>query len=189
MEIKIQPFTVGSAFKSYSSEKQKKSYKSDVIKVLAPVSLLGLVCLWAYCLPIKNKKPPRKTFEELLKEKELNIKNDLMFDKLGNKFSGILARSTGEKGKNGHEMIETQVYKNGLLEEKTYKDRFNNELMGYFYKNGKIVSHVDITGSGKNRVFAFSRYNKDGRCVTIGDGLSRDGKSIFETFRINKEFV
>lgn len=192
MQLLINPLCAHTNFESNSKKKQNSGRNSsdnkNAIKAAGVVSLIGLAGLSAYGIAILNKKPPRKTFEALLKEKDLVLKDNVLFDKHGNKFSGRLTRNTGEKGETGFEMIETKLFNNGMLEEQIYKDCFNNELKGTFYKNGKIVSKVDVFSNGKNKGFSYTKYRADGRGSSIGHGLVRKYESVFESFRNNKVF-
>ncbi len=192
MQLSINPLYVSTNFKSNNirnqNSGQKDSGSEKAVKAAGTVSLLGLAGLSAYGIAILKKKPPRKTFEALLKEKNLVFKDNILFDKLGNKFSGSLTRSTGKKGETGFEMIETKLFNNGKLEEQIYKDCFNNELKGTFYKDGKIVSKVDVFSNGRDKGFSFIKYRDDGTGSSMGHGLVKKSKSVFSIFRNNKVF-
>ena len=192
MQLLMNPLCISTNFKSNNirtqNSGQKNSDTEKAVKVAGAVSLLGLVGLSAYGIAILNKKPPRSTFEALLKERDLVFKDNILFDKHGNKFSGSLTRSTGKKGENGFEMIETKLFNNGILEEQIYKDCFNNELKGMFYKDGKIVSKVDVFSNGKDKGFSFIKYRDDGTGSSMGHGLVKKSKSVFDIFRNNKVF-
>ena len=192
MQLSINPLYVSTNFKSNNirnqNSGQKDSGSEKAVKAAGTVSLLGLAGLSAYGIAILKKKPPRRTFEALLKEKNLVFKDNILFDKLGNKFSGSLTRSTGKKGETGFEMIETKLFNNGKLEEQIYKDCFNNELKGTFYKDGKIVSKVDVFSNGKDKGFSFIKYRDDGTGSSMGHGLVKKSKSVFSIFRNNKVF-
>ena len=193
MQLLINPLCASTNFKSNNIKKQNSGSNSsenkNALKAAGAISLLGLAGLSAYGITILNKKPPRRTFEALLKEKDLAFKDNVLFDKLGNKFSGTLSRSTGKKGETGFEMIETKLFNNGILEEQIYKDCFNNELKGTFYKNGKIVSEVNVFSSGKNKGFSYTKYREDGCSGSMGHGLVERNKSVFDIFRNKKVLV
>ena len=188
----ISSYSVSTAFRANNVAKQSFGQKKDengkVAKTVGLVSLVGLAGLSAYGIAIVHRKPPQKTFETLLKENELIFKDNTLFDKTGKKFSGTLSRSTGEKGETGFEMIETQVFNDGIIEEKIYKDCFNNELKGTFYKEGKVVSDVAVVSNMRKKGFSFAKYKEDGSIEAMGHGLAKRKDSVFDLFRNNKGF-
>lgn len=166
-----------------NEQSKKKQIKNAILKSAAVLTTLYASGVLIYRVQAVCKKPPRKTFEALLKEKELKFKDGIILNKNNEKFTGKLCRSTGQKGKTGYEMIETQRFKNGLITEKTYKDCFNNELEGKFYKDGILRADVSICAGKKLRPFSFYCYDKKGEFCEIGDGLTKGKESVFDIFR------
>lgn len=170
-------------FNKKQEENKKDKTEERILATTGVIAASVISGVLLHRLHIVSKKPPRKAFEDLLKEKGLELKNGIMLDKNNNKFTGELCRSTGKKGCTGHEMIETRRFKDGLITEKTYKDCFDNELSGKFYENGVLRTEISICAGKKMRPFSITKYDKDGNFCALGDGLAKGKESIFEKYR------
>lgn len=132
------------------------------------------------------KKPPKMSFEELLNKKGLEFRNKILVNKqTGEKFTGELKRSTDEYGKgSGFKNIETRIFKDGIITEKTNKDLWGNEREGKFYKDGKLFSDITVFYGREGKIFSFSIYKQNGTQFADGHGKCQKKKeSVFKDCR------
>ena len=173
----VKPITI------YERPKQKGLTKSEKIGI----GVFSAVVLGASIFVgiIEHKKPPRKSFEKILEKNGLEFKDKILVRKEnGEKFTGELKRSTGKPDQfKGKEMIETQKFKDGIITEKTYTDWSGREIEGDFYLDGKIRLHVSGVIENNKMRFGFNDYDKNGKPISLGDGLMDKEESIFEWAR------
>ncbi len=187
--MRINPINTTCTFRS-NNTKTKSSHNPTYPKPkkqLTTVEKAGIGIFSAILLGaaiIELKKPPRKSFEKMLKKNGLEFRENILVKKeTGEKFTGELKRSTGKPDKFKHrEMIETQRFENGIRTERTYTDVFNREIEGFFYKDGELKLEVfAVIESGEKR-FGFYPY-KNGQIVLFGDGYMKKDESVFEWAR------
>jgi hypothetical protein len=122
----------------------------------------------------------KSCFDKNILRKGLKMKDELLINKkTGEAFTGKIKSNVGMII--GFNKIETRVFENGVITEKTYKDVFGRELFGYFYKNGKLCIDVSVYKTfKKNKRFSYTWRKEDGNTCHF-DGIS--DKSLFEHIR------
>lgn len=188
--LTISPIVTNTGFRANSVQK-KQTLHNPIYprpkKQLTTTEKIGIGIISAMLLGaaiIELKKPPRKSFEKMLKKNNLEFRDNVLVKKEnGERFTGEIRRSTGKPDKfKGREMIETQKFDNGIITEKTYKDVFNREIEGYFYKDGELKLRVFSVIEDEEKRFGFYPY-ENGQATILGDGYMKKNESVFEWAR------
>lgn len=161
---------------------KKPSTKKIILGALGAIA----AAYGIYVAVMIAKKPPKMSFEELLNKKGLEFRNEILVNKqTGEKFTGELKRSTDEYGKgSGFKNIETRIFKDGIITEKTNKDLWGNEREGKFYKDGKLFSDITVFYGREGKIFSFSIYKQNGTQFADGHGKCQKKKeSVFKDCR------
>ncbi|MBO5738153.1 hypothetical protein J6R97_02295 [bacterium] len=173
MKIKYLNFNT-TTFKNISQvETQNQHGNQNLSKIAKVAGCVGLAYI-GIGLASKNN------FNKNILKKGLEKGDELLINKkTGEAFTGKIKSNVGTII--GFNKIETCVFKNGIITEKTYKDIFGRELQGYFYKNNEICVNAHIYKSfRKDKRFAIAWKRKNGSTCHL-DGITKD--SIFDIAR------
>jgi hypothetical protein len=173
MKIKYLNFNTTN-FKNVSQvETQNQHGNQNLSKIAKVAGCVGLAYI-GIGLASKNN------FNKNILKKGLEKGDELLINKkTGEAFTGKIKSNVGMII--GFNKIETRVFENGVITEKTYKDVFGRELFGYFYKNGKLCIDVSVYKTfKKNKRFSYTWRKEDGNTCHF-DGISN--KSLFEHIR------
>lgn len=153
----------------------KEQRKEKMIQTASGIGIVGL-SLIGTGLASKSK------FTKNISRKGLEFKNGVLVKKAtGEAFSGKIKSNVGLIF--GFNKIETRVFDNGIITEKTYKNLFGREKEGYFYKDGKECLDVFIKSQNiktKNKKIATTWRSLDNSFIDT-DGYRKG--SVFEWAR------
>ncbi len=139
--MKVQPIKSNYYLNTFQKKEQNigENYnpqRSGTMMTLTGLGVLGALVVTAGILS-------RNTFEKNILKKGLELKNNVLVNKAtGEKYTGAIKSNIGKIGFNKK---ETRTFVDGVITEKTYKNAFNKELEGFFYKDGKECVHVKLS--------------------------------------------